>query len=129
MSHIRARYSSQVKRLDDAPELLDGALDVERLAGILRALARVNRWLGGSALSKSAVAPLLSGLAAPSLLDVGTGAADVPVAIAKSSARRQPHLSVTATDVRDEIVAAAGSRAGGTRLAVRLGRLEDEGDD
>src|SRR3954453_19530830 len=99
------------------------------LEGNLRDLARVNRWLGGSKLSKAAVAPLLAGLAAPSLLDIGTGAADIPAALARSVSKRQAHLSITATDVRPEIVAAATARVAGSNVAVRLGRLEDERDD
>jgi ubiquinone/menaquinone biosynthesis C-methylase UbiE len=118
-----------VKRLDGAPELLDGPLDEQILHGNLRDLARVNRWLGGSGLSRAAVAPLLAGLAAPSLLDIGTGAADIPAALAASVSKRQPRLAITATDVRPEIVAAATTRVAGSKLTIRLGDLDDERDD
>ena len=43
-------------RLADAVELLDGPLDDQAtLAGNLRDLARVNRWLGGASLSGPAI--------------------------------------------------------------------------
>ena len=45
-----------MKRLDDAVELLDGPLDDPvALAGNLRDLRRINRWLGGAALSSAAI--------------------------------------------------------------------------
>src|SRR4051794_8159801 len=105
-----------MKRLDDAPELLDGRLDGRLLAGNLRDLARVNRWLGGSKLSQAAVAPLVAGLAAPSLLDVGTGAADIPVALSRSLGKKAPRLAITATDVRTEIVDSAAATAAGKKV-------------
>jgi 2-polyprenyl-3-methyl-5-hydroxy-6-metoxy-1,4-benzoquinol methylase len=117
-----------VKRLDDAPELLDGPLDRQILDGNLRDLARVNRWLGGTKLSQQAVAPVVTGLAAPSLLDVGTGAADIPATLAKALGNPRRKLTVTATDVRVEVVAAAASRVSADSVGVRLARLEDEAD-
>ena len=125
---LESRYSARVKRLDDAHELLDGPLDEQILDGNLRDLARVNRWLGGSGLSRAAVAPLLAGLAAPSLLDIGTGAADIPAALARSVPKHGPQLAISATDVRPEIVAAATTSVAASKVTVRLGRLEDERD-
>ena len=111
----------RVKRAPDSPELLDGELDVETLAGNLRDLARVNRWLGGADLSVAAVMPLVAGLPAPSVLDVGTGAADIPARLAR------PPLTITATDVRPEIVELASLQVQ-EGVEVRGGRLEDEKD-
>ena len=79
--------SPAMDRLTDADELLDGPLDdPAALAGNLRDLRRLNRALGGVRLSRLAVDRLLN--AAPthmdaspiSIIDVGTGGADIPVA-------------------------------------------------
>src|SRR5687768_14325547 len=90
------RYSPRMRRLNGAHELLDGPLDEQVLAGNLRDLARVNRWLGGAELSRRALAavPGIGGRPVLSVLDVGTGAADVPMALAASirEAGLRPHV-------------------------------------
>ncbi len=109
-----------MQRLTGVRELLDGPLDDDRaLVGNLRDLARANRWLGGRALSSKGLAALVPGGMPVTLIDVGTGGADIPVALldeARASGRR---LSVTATDDRPEILDAAG------RLEPRLGTMTD----
>ncbi len=99
-------------RLAHAAELLDGPLDdPATLAGNLRDLVRVNRWLGGVAVSRR----VLDGLvgreadrgATISLLDVGTGAADIPVALLADWQRRGRRLDITAVDHRREVIDAA----------------------
>jgi ubiquinone/menaquinone biosynthesis C-methylase UbiE len=103
-----------MRRLDDSPEFLDGPLDARTLAGNLRDLARVNRFMGGTALSWRALRPLLSdgnGGRALRLLDVGTGAADIPFGLARRAERSGVGLQIVATDVRPEIVAIARARA------------------
>ena len=104
-----------MKRLAGTPELMDGPLDHAVLPGNLRDLTRVNRWLGGTRLSLMAVTRLLA-TAAPvtcvRLLDVGTGAADIPVALIERSARQGLTLTVTATDERQEMLDIAGQRVG-----------------
>lgn len=99
-------------RLAHAAELLDGPLDdPTTLVGNLRDLTRINHWLGGVALSRR----ILDGLvgrqadqATPiSLLDVGTGAADIPIALLADWQRRGRQLDVTAIDERPEVLAAA----------------------
>jgi hypothetical protein len=96
-------------RLGTATELLDGPLDDRAaLEGNLRDLARVNRWLGGVALSRRALSALVAGGGAPiRLLDVGTGAADIPVALLRSTAAWATGLTVTAIDARPEVLEAA----------------------
>ncbi len=107
-----------MQRLADRPELLDGPLeDVVALRGNLRDLRRVNRWLGGSALSRSALIALATGFHRDprvghldwrerpiTMLDVGTGSADIPVALVRWTDARGMHLEVEAIDVRHEIV-------------------------
>ncbi len=92
--------------------MLDGSLDPTLLAGNLRDLARVNRWLGGSALSWSALSPLLQRDRPTTLLDVGTGSADVPRYLLDWARANHRRLEVKATDVRPEIVSVARAQSG-----------------
>jgi SAM-dependent methyltransferase len=99
-------------RLAHTAELLDGPLDDPIvLAGNLRDLARVNRWIAGRALSRRALDALVGSAGergdAVSMLDVGTGAADIPLALIADWERRGRRLHVTAIDQRPEIVLAA----------------------
>ncbi|MGI8533300.1 MAG: hypothetical protein ACR2LP_00270, partial [Candidatus Limnocylindrales bacterium] len=82
-----------MRRLTDQSELLDGPLEYGTLVGNMRDLVRINRWLGGIALSRRALVTLVTGAQgrpaarcdcrhrALRLLDVGTGAADIPMAL------------------------------------------------
>lgn len=99
-------------RLVGAVELLDGPLDdVATLAGNLRDLRRSNALLGGVRLSREALEALVGTDGARGagieLLDVGTGGADIPVALLADWRRRGRKLAVTATDERPEVLAAA----------------------
>ena len=109
-----------MQRLTGVLELLDGPLDDDLdLVGNLRDLARANRWLGGRVLSSQGLAALAPGGMPVTMIDVGTGGADIPLALldeARASGRR---LSVTATDDRPEILDAA------IRLDPRLGTTTD----
>jgi ubiquinone/menaquinone biosynthesis C-methylase UbiE len=97
-----------VERLADTPELLDGPLaDAADLAGNLRDLGRVNRLLGGVGLSERALEALAPGTERVAMLDVGTGAADIPVAMMASWRRRGRRLEVTAVEDRREVLDAA----------------------
>jgi len=109
-----------MRRIEAAPELLDGPLDEELLAGNLRDLARINRWLGGADLSERAIAPLAMNSFVLSILDVGTGGADIPLRLARDG------REITATDIRPEIVAAAKRVEGRGHIVVREGALADE---
>lgn len=92
-------------RLERASELLDGPLDDEAaLAANLRDLRRINRLTGGARLSLRAVRALGE---AASVLDVGTGGADIPAQLLADARRRGVRLEVTATDSRQEVLSAA----------------------
>jgi len=89
------------------PELLDGPLDDRpALAANLRDLRRINRLTGGSGLSLRAVRALGD---PATILDVGTGAADIPALLLADARRRGIPLEVTATDSRPEVLDAARS--------------------
>ena len=113
-------------RLTGVAELLDGPLDdPAALDGNLRDLARINRLTGGTRLSVRAIAALGD---MTTLLDVGTGAADIPLTLlARARVAGRP-LSITATDSRPEVLAAARrarpaiDRTAGLELAVADGR-------
>src|SRR4051794_16699895 len=113
-------------RLEGVPELLDGPLeDTPALIANLRDLRRLNRITGGTRLSVRAVRSFGEIL---SLIDVGTGAADIPVALIGDARGRGHALQVTATDSRPEVLAAARlatptvARTDGLSLAVADGR-------
>lgn len=97
-------------RLTDAVELLDGPLDDPRaLAANLRDLRRVNRWLGGVRLSADAIDALAAHRPELTLLDVGTGGADIPLALLARARDRGRRLAVVAIDNRPEILVAAAT--------------------
>ena len=117
-----------MKRLQGTLEMLDGPLDEHLLAGNLRDLARVNRFLGGRDLSWRAVRWVAQQHRARvlGLLDVGTGAADIPASLLDRAAADGLALEITATDVRDEIVGIARARTRGMpRLSVSLASTND----
>jgi SAM-dependent methyltransferase len=98
-----------MRRLAGARELLDGPLDDPVvLRGNLRDLARINHWFGGTRASRRALERLLGRRTVPhTMLDVGTGAADIPLALVAAGARGGRNLHVTAVDAREEVIAAA----------------------
>jgi SAM-dependent methyltransferase len=118
-----------VDRLSRVDELLDGPLDDPAvLAANLRDLARINRLTGGTNLSRRAIAAIAAIGPVSSIVDIGTGGADIPVALLAEAHGRGRPLTVTATDSRPEVLAAARTaRPGldgvvGLELAVADGR-------
>ena len=119
-----------MRRLAGAHELLDGPLDDKAaLRGNLRDLGRINRWLGGTSASQRALDRLLAGRTVPhTVLDVGTGAADIPLALLERGARTGRALRVTGVDSRPEVLEAARAvdprldRTPGLELVVSDGR-------
>jgi ubiquinone/menaquinone biosynthesis C-methylase UbiE len=102
-----------VERLSGVAELLDGPIEPELLAGNLRDLELVNRWLGGQDLSWRALAPLLGepeAAAGLRLLDVGTGGGDIPRALLHRARQAGQKLEIAASDVRDEVLEIARRR-------------------
>jgi SAM-dependent methyltransferase len=104
-----------MRRLVDAHEHLDGALlDHRALLGNLRDLRRINALLGGADLSLRVMRAFFeptsmfpaSRPGAMRVLDVGTGAADIPAKMLRTDGPWQP-VQVTAVDSRREIIEAA----------------------
>lgn len=94
----------------ETPELLDAKdLPPEQLPGNLRDIARVNRFLGGAcALLRPLAARVREDFPDPrtpfSVLDVGTGAGDIPRAIARWAAAEGRTARIWAVDVNRDIV-------------------------
>jgi ubiquinone/menaquinone biosynthesis C-methylase UbiE len=99
-----------MERLEDVVERLDGRLDdAATLAGNLRDLRRVNRWLGGIAISAKALDALVADRRDLSMIDIGTGSADIPVAIAREMARHGRRVQAIGLDERPEILEVASA--------------------
>jgi ubiquinone/menaquinone biosynthesis C-methylase UbiE len=95
-----------MKRTAGAHELVDCGADPRLLAGTLRDLARINRFLGGAELSWRALSWACQRHALPSVsvLDVGTGGADIPRHLLRRARRAGVALEVVAADVRQDVV-------------------------
>lgn len=111
----------------DASELLDGPdLDATELAANFRDIQRVNRLLGGTATVIRHLPRLLA--ATPpgrpaTILDLATGTADIPLAIASWAQRRSIPVTIVASDASEDVLALAG-RAVGDHPDITLDRLD-----
>ncbi len=102
----RVRRTLPLSSRADLDELLDsGQLSTSEVAANLRDLARLNRLPGGSATSARAIERLTASRSA-SVIDVGTGLAD----IARAFARRS--WSITAVDTNAQVLAQARRHVG-----------------
>lgn len=99
--------------LMDSPSLDSG--EVERA---LRGLSRLNRVSGAAGLLWKYIRPLVSRGEPLTLLDIATGAGDVPVALARLARTRGCLLEVSGCDLRAEMrsVAEAGAEKRGVKL-------------
>ena len=97
-----------MERLAGTAELLDGPLDdLHELADNLRDLRRSNRLLGGARQSRLAISRLAGPEEPLTIIDVGTGGADIPVMLLADAARSGRPMRVTAVDERAEVIEAA----------------------
>jgi ubiquinone/menaquinone biosynthesis C-methylase UbiE len=97
-----------MERLAGMEELLDGPLDdLHELADNLRDLRRSNRLLGGARQSRLAISRLAGPEEPLTIIDVGTGGADIPVMLLADAARTGRPMRVTAVDERAEVIEAA----------------------
>lgn len=91
-------------------ELLDAPVADQRLlARNLRDIRRINLMLGWTSLALQEVARAVrrQQLQTFSLLDVATGSADIPRAIARWATRQQLQASIVATDISEQVLEAA----------------------
>ena len=85
----------------------------EDLAGALADIGKVNRWLGGARVIVDAVRPWLRAEGTTRILDVGTGGADVPLAIAREARRLHREVAIVGIDRDPATAALAKSAAAG----------------
>ncbi|HEY7347706.1 MAG TPA: methyltransferase domain-containing protein [Ktedonobacterales bacterium] len=98
------------KRDNTIEELLDAPVtDQGLLARNLRDIRRINLLLGWTSLALSQVAQTVARqqLQTFSLLDVATGSADIPKAIARWAQRQQLQTKIVATDISEQVLASA----------------------
>ena len=125
-----------MERLAGVEEFLDGPLDdLHELADNLRDLRRTNRLLGGARQSRLAIGRLVARDEPLTLIDVGTGGADIPMMLLADAARSGRPMQVTAIDERSEVIEAARvarpgiERVRGLELVVGDGRYIPYPDD
>jgi len=90
-----------LERDAEAVELMDRPASLEEISGCLRTIVRFNGLFGGRRLTLRHVRDLLDGLPAGrpvSVLDVGAGAADIPVTLVRWARRTGRRIRVFALD-------------------------------
>lgn len=121
-----SRFGSPLPRSDE-PELLDAAGPTPaELAENFRDIRRVNQLLGGTATILRLLPTLLDPLPPRrpvTLLDLATGVADIPLAVARWAARRHLPLTIVASDSSAPILALARQRLAG-HPAISLARYD-----
>jgi 2-polyprenyl-3-methyl-5-hydroxy-6-metoxy-1,4-benzoquinol methylase len=116
------------------PEVMDDpALDPRQHVAALRGLERINRWSGSVRIVWSAIAPLMTRDAAPPsrdganplrVLDLATGAGDVPIGLARRAAAAGRALHVDACDASPRALDYARERATQAHADVRFFTLD-----
>ncbi len=107
-------FSSALAERAVSRELMDDPVDsLAELEGSLRDIEFANAWLGGAA----PVAREVERIGGSTLLDVGTGSADIPHRIARRADRRGADLTITCLDHSAQMLEIARKR---TRSHPRL---------
>ena len=113
-----------MKRVRVAERMDDPRIDPAELDGALRAIRGVNRWLGGVRTAWRALLPALRA-AAPrtcyTLLDVGTGSADVPRALVARAARIGVRIRAIGVDAHGGTLRAARTFLGSSPAVALVG--------
>ena len=117
---LRARATT-AELLDDLP----GSVTSSELAGNLRDLRRANRYFGGARATLRALRSVACQLARThadeiTVLDLATGAGDVPLAMLALAEREHWPLRVVATDMQPEVLEIAREVARPEKLTVAL---------
>jgi ubiquinone/menaquinone biosynthesis C-methylase UbiE len=103
------RFDENIPEMVDRPDA-----DPLLLKGELRNLRRINRYLGGVRAVRKALLPMVmetDPAATIEILDLATGSADQPVAIARKLRRLGRRVSITAVDINDAVLADARAHA------------------
>jgi SAM-dependent methyltransferase len=130
---IRAVFSwLDVTKRRREPEVMDDPdLAPERFRGALRGLERINWWSGSTRIIWSAIRPLLREPGAGTLrvLDIATGAGDVPIGLLRRARRAGLKLEVAGCDLSPRAVAHAQQRAAEAGVNARFFQLDATSDD
>lgn len=100
---------------------IDRQAPVDALRGNLRDIRRANRWFGGTRAVVTALAPLLRTQDATvplSILDVATGSADIPIALAGWAKREGNAVRIVATDLQPDVLTVASEAVGETGIVI-----------
>jgi hypothetical protein len=95
------RFLTPLERDADAVEMMDRPTSFDEIAGGLEAIAQLNGLFGGRSLTLRHVRDLVASLPADrpvTVLDVGAGAADIPVALVRWARRSGRRVRVLALD-------------------------------
>lgn len=113
------------------PELMDAPeLEREPHWQALAGLARINRWSGSAALLWPGLAALARARQQPiRVLDVATGAGDVPIALVNRARRAGFSLQFDACDVSEDALAFADRRSERAGTPMRLFRCDVLAED
>ena len=104
-------------------ELLDAPSTVAAdIPANLADIRRLNRWFGGTSLALRYIRRLVHSYGAHSVLDVATGSADIPVAVARWSRTARIDLQIDAVDLYPEVLDQASKQVAGT--SIRLHRAD-----
>jgi SAM-dependent methyltransferase len=109
------------------PEIMDDpALDPPRHVAALRGLERINRWSRSSGIIWSAIRGLArdAGAEGLRLLDVATGAGDVPIRLIRRARRAGVTLHVDACDASSTALLHARRRADAAGAGIRFFKLD-----
>jgi 2-polyprenyl-3-methyl-5-hydroxy-6-metoxy-1,4-benzoquinol methylase len=102
------------RRLEHAGELLDAPRhDRAELEQSLDQIAEVNRLLGGTRAVLRTIDQLMPATGDLAILDIGTGSADIPIAIDRWARKRSRIVRITATDLHPQIREIATDRTRG----------------
>jgi 2-polyprenyl-3-methyl-5-hydroxy-6-metoxy-1,4-benzoquinol methylase len=114
------------------PEIMDDpALSREQHLAALRGLERINRWSRSAAIVWPAIRELARETAGEPLrvLDLATGAGDVPIGLARRARSEGVRLEVAASDANPTALAHARQRAASSGADLRLLELDVLRDD
>lgn len=104
---FQQRFLPPLPRCDETELLDESEHDQHELAENFRDIRRVNRLLGGTSIILRHLPQLLDSVPVDqpvTILDLATGAADIPIAISRWAKRHNRTISIVASDNADDIL-------------------------